>query len=131
MSTINLEIVTPTKILERSDVSYIRCPGMDGSFGVLSGHCKSVIGLGIGEIKVREGGKDDFYATSGGFVEITGEKVQLLVETIEKSSDIDTDRAETSMTRAKDRISSKDKKDLIRAENSLLRAVNRLKVSSQ
>ena len=131
MSTINLEIVTPTKMLERSDVSYIRCPGMDGSFGVMSGHCKAVIGLGIGEIKVSEGGKDDFYATSGGFIEITGEKVQLLVETIEKSSEIDTNRAEKSITRAKDRISLKDEKDLIRAENSLLRAVNRLKVSSQ
>ena len=90
MSTINLEIVTPTKMLERSDVSYIRCPGMDGSFGVMSGHCKAVIGLGIGEIKVSEGGKDDFYATSGGFVEITGEKVEFnnmifTVQTIENN----------------------------------------------
>jgi len=131
MSSINLEIVTPTKILERSDISYVRCPGLNGYFGVMSGHQKAVIGLGIGEIKVTKGGKDDFYATSGGFAEITGEKIQLLVETIEKSSEINTNRAEKSITRAKDRISLKDEKDLIRAENSLLRAVNRLKVSSQ
>ncbi|MBT3478670.1 MAG: ATP synthase F1 subunit epsilon, partial [Candidatus Marinimicrobia bacterium] len=116
MSTFNLEIVTPTRILEEGDVSYLRCPGTDGSFGVMASHREAVIGLDVGEIKVTQGGKDFFYATSGGFAEITKEKVQLLVETVEKSSEIDSGRAEASMQRSKERIAGKADSDMDRAE---------------
>ncbi|MBC8346141.1 MAG: ATP synthase F1 subunit epsilon [Candidatus Marinimicrobia bacterium] len=131
MSTFNLEIVTPTRILDAGEVSYVRCPGTDGSFGVMASHREAVIGLDVGEIKVTQGGKDSFYATSGGFAEITDEKVQLLVETVEKSSEIDSNRAEASMQRSKDRIAGKVDADMDRAEVALLRAINRLRVSNR
>jgi F-type H+-transporting ATPase subunit epsilon len=131
MSAYTLEIVTPTRLLEAGEVSYIRCPGTDGSFGVMSGHREAVIELDVGEIKVTQGGKDLFYATSGGFAEITKEKVQLLVETVEKANEIDSGRAEASLTRAKGRVSGADGSDSKRAEAALFRAVNRLRVSKR
>ena len=131
MSAYTLEIVTPTRLLEAGEVSYVRCPATDGSFGVMSGHRKAVIGLDVGEIKVTQGGKDSFYATSGGFAEITKEKVQLLVETVEKADEIDSGRAEASLTRAKGRVSGEDGSDSKRAEAALFRAVNRLRVSKR
>lgn len=131
MSAYTLEIVTPTRLLEAGEVSYIRCPGTDGSFGVMSGHREAVIELDVGEIKVTQGGKDLFYATSGGFAEITKEKVQLLVETVEKADEIDSGRAEASLTRAKGRVSGADGSDSKRAEAALFRAVNRLRVSKR
>lgn len=131
MSVFTLEIVTPTRILEAGEVSYVRCPGTDGSFGVMSGHREAVIVLDVGEIKVTQGGKDSFYATSGGFAEITKEKVQLLVETVEKADEIDSSRAETSLTRAKGLVSKRDGSDSKRAEAALFRAVNRLRVSKR
>ncbi len=131
MGTFNLEIVTPTRILEAGEVSYVRCPGTDGLFGVMAGHRDAVISLGLGEIKVTQRGKDVFYATSGGFVEITHEKVQLLVETVESAGDIDASRAEASLSRAKDRMTSKEDVDDTRAKAALQRAVNRLKVSKR
>ena len=131
MSAYTVEIVTPTRLLEAGEVSYIRCPGTDGSFGVMSGHREAVIGLDVGEIKVTQGGKDLFYSTSGGFAEIRKEKVQLLVETVEKADEIDSGRAEASLTRAKGRVSGADGSDSKRAEAALFRAVNRLRVSKR
>jgi len=131
MSAFTLEIVTPTQILEAEEVSYVRCPGTDGSFGIMASHREAVIGLDVGEIKITQGGKDSFYATSGGFAEITKEKVQLLVETVEKADEIDSGRAETSLTRAKGRVSGTDGSDSKRAETALFRAVNRLRVSKR
>jgi len=131
MSAYTLEIVTPTRLLEAGEVSYVRCPGTDGSFGVMSGHREAVIELDVGEIKVTQGGKDLFYATSGGFAEITKEKVQLLVETVEKANEIDSGRAEASLIRAKGRVSGTDGSDSKRAEAALFRAVNRLRVSKR
>ncbi|SVB56493.1 uncharacterized protein METZ01_LOCUS209347, partial [marine metagenome] len=47
-------------------VEYVRCPGFDGSFGVMANHREAIIALGIGEIKVTKKGKNHFLATSGG-----------------------------------------------------------------
>ena len=52
MSTFNLEIVTPTEVLKKENISYLRCPGVDGLFGVLAGHRHAIIALSLGEIKV-------------------------------------------------------------------------------
>ena len=131
MSSFKLEIVTPTEINEVENVSYVRCPGIDGSFGIMKGHREAVITLGIGEIKITETGKDSYYATSGGFAEISKEKVQFLLETVEESKDIDLDRAKSSIQRSNDRLSKKQETDISRARLSLIKALNRLKVSSR
>ena len=131
MSKFNLEIVTPTQILESENVSYARCPGVDGLFGIMSGHREAIIALDLGEIKITSDNKDAYYSTSGGFVEITKDKINLLVETIEKSTDIDKDRAEASFKRAQGRLKSNDDIDFKRAETAMVRALNRLTISKR
>ncbi|MBT4317806.1 MAG: ATP synthase F1 subunit epsilon [Candidatus Marinimicrobia bacterium] len=131
MNSFKLEIVTPTEINEVENASYVRCPATDGSFGIMKGHREAVIALGVGEIKITEEGKDSYFATSGGVAEISKDKVQFLLETIEVANDIDSDRAKASMQRSKDRLSNKKDNDINRAELSLLKALNRLKVSSR
>jgi|TARA_Y100000294_G_scaffold174174_1_gene191751 F-type H+-transporting ATPase subunit epsilon len=132
MNEFPLEIVTPTKLVDEGMVEYVRCPGLDGSFGVMAHHRSAIIALGIGEIKVTQNKKDHYLATSGGFVEITKEKVQLLVETVERSDEIDSNRAKDSMSRAKMRKEEKTGAlDQSRMDISIARAVNRLKVSQR
>ena len=131
MSKFNLEIVTPTQILESVNVSYARCPGVDGLFGIMSGHREAIIALDLGEIKITSDNKDAYYSTSGGFVEITKDKINLLVETIEKSTDIDKHRAEASFKRAQGRLKSNDDIDFKRAETAMVRALNRLTISKR
>ena len=130
MSTFKFEIVTPTRILDKGQVNYVRCPGMDGSFGVMANHLEGIIALSIGEIKVTIDGKEEYLATGGGYTEITDEKMQLLVESVEGSDEIDTDRAKRSLERAQVR---KEKHSLeidgARVEVSLYRALNRLRVA--
>jgi len=130
MSSFQLEIVTPTKLLDEGQVEYVRCPGLDGSFGVMASHREAIIALGVGEIKVTQNGKDHFLATSGGFAEITREKVELLLETYERTEEIDTSRAENALQRAEERIKAKGM-DTISNKAALERAVNRLRVSKR
>lgn len=132
MSEFRLEIVTPTKLMDEGNVDYIRCPGLDGSFGVMANHQNAIIALGIGEIKVTQNKKEHYFATSGGFAEIEKEKVQLLVETVEHSGEIDSNRAEESLNRVKMRKKdAKGELDQARMDVSMTRAVNRLKVSQR
>ena len=130
MSTFQLEIVTPTKTLDQGGVSYVRCPGTKGLFGVMGGHTEALFALAVGEIKVTKDGNTSYLSTSGGYAEVTREKVSLLLETVEEAREIDASRAQEAYDRAKARLSKKEG-DEVRARASLFRAVNRLKVSSR
>ena len=130
MSTFKFEIVTPTRILDKGQVNYVRCSGIDGSFGVMANHLEGIIALSIGEIKVTIDGKEEYLATSGGYIEITDKKMLLLVESVEGSDEIDTDRAKRSLERAQVRKEKHSPEiDGARVEVSLYRALNRLRVA--
>ena len=128
----DLKIVTPISMLNFSLFDYVRCPGSNGSFGIMNNHQNGIFQLNIGEIKVVKDGKKEFFATSGGFAEINNNEVMFLVESIEKSSEIDLDRAKSSLNRAENRKSKKPSNfDYVRNEASFYRAINRLKVSKR
>jgi F-type H+-transporting ATPase subunit epsilon len=132
MSNFNLEIVTPIRELDEGQVTYVRCPGLDGSFGVMANHREGIIALAVGEIKVTRNGKDEFLATSGGFAEIMDDKMKLLVESVETASEIDANRAEKSLERATQRKSEHNSEmDETRIDASLMRAINRIRVSKR
>ena len=132
MSNFNLEIVTPIRELDEGQVTYVRCPGLDGSFGVMANHREGIIALAVGEIKVTRNGKDEFLATSGGFAEIMDDKMKLLVESVETASEIDANRAEKSLERATERKSEYNSgMDETRIDASLMRAINRIRVSKR
>ena len=126
--TFQLDIITPTKVISESQVEYLRAPSTEGLFGILGGHAVATILIDIGEIKVTKEGKEFYYATNGGFADIRPESVMLLVETAEKNSDIDKDRAEKAMKRAKDKLQDNET-DLKRAKDAIARARNRLKIT--
>jgi len=130
MNSYTLDIVTPIRAVKLGDVSYLRCPGLDGSFGIMKNHRGGVFALSVGEIKVTQNGKNEYFATSGGFVEIFNDSVKLLIESLEKSNEIDLDRANQSIERAQKRKMEQDGTlNEARNEASLSRALNRLRVS--
>ena len=130
MKTLQLDIITPTNITSYDNVSYLRIPALDGLTGIKSQHATAIIGLGIGEIKVTQNGKEMIFATSGGFADIKPESVQLLIETIESKETLDSKRAQDALDRAQKRMQDKNN-DLHRAEQALLKAKNRLKILSK
>ena len=133
MSTFNLDVVTPTRNLEEMVVSYVRCPGLDGSFGIMANHQEGIFSLDIGEIMIKTKSETKYLSTSGGFAEIVNDGVTILVETVESASDIDIPRAEAALQRARDRKSSSDNENLdqVRMESALSRALNRLQVAKK
>ena len=128
--TFQLDIVTPTHVISEGQVEYLRAPSTDGLFGVQGGHATATILLDIGEIKVTKEGKEFYYATNGGFADVRPESIMLLVETAEKVSDIDKDRAEEAIKRAKEKLKDNET-DLTRAKDAITRARNRIKIISR
>lgn len=130
---IEIEIITPEKIVISKKAKSVTVPGEKGSFQVLFNHASLLSNLSIGSVKIHnEDDSEEYLSTSGGFVSVEKNKVQILAETVERAVDIDLKRADNSKARAEDRLHSKDKNiNFERAELALERAKNRLKVGAR
>ena len=87
----------------------------------------STIDVGIAKVKTLDN-KIQEYSLSGGFAEVKDNSVIVLAESAERFDNIDVERALASKKRAEERL-SKANNDRIRAEASLKRAINRLKLA--
>ncbi len=126
-----LEIVTPQKSVFSGSVESFSAPGANGGFQVLVDHAPFLTTITVGEVKLRDqSGKELFYATSGGFVEVSSNHMFFLADTVEAKEEIDVQRARSAKSRAEGRLSEKGSgTDVERARASLARAANRLKVA--
>ena len=134
MSELYLEIITPSKVGYKGNVTSVTVPGTKGNFQVLFNHAPIISSLEIGEVKiVEQGEKLLHFATSGGTIEVSHNKIIILAESFERSDEIDTIRAEEAKKRAKERLSRKTETDIddFRAEMALKRSINRLKISNK
>lgn len=130
MPTFHLELVTPEHVILSERVQSLRVPGTEGSFGILAGHAPLMSAMTVGLVKVvHENGDEELIATSGGFVEVTAEKVIVLADAAERAGQIDIVRAEAAVNRARQRLNSGESIDYGRAQDALNRAMNRLKVA--
>ncbi len=127
---LEINIITPTSTLEFSEVEYLRAPSTEGLFGVLPGHIDSIIALDVGEVKISIDNKSVHYATSGGFADISNDKVILVLETVEEAGNIDINRAEKSLDKAQSYFDDKSN-DIDRALKAIKRAKNRISVSKK
>ena len=127
---LEVNIITPTTTFEYTNVDYLRASSTDGLFGVLPGHISSIIALDIGEVKITLKNKSLHFSMSGGFADINNDKVVLVLETAEESSQIDSKRAKQSLYRSKKYLDDKSN-DLNRAFNSIKRAKNRIMIADK
>ena len=125
--TLHLSVVTPSALVADQDVNYVGAQGLEGDFGVLPGHAALLAALRVGHIFYKTGDDTRYVFVSGGFAEVSNNKVIVLAETATRAEDIDTERAAKAKARAEERLRSKNRDiDQVRAEASLQRAVNRL-----
>ncbi|HWR04438.1 MAG TPA: F0F1 ATP synthase subunit epsilon [Humidesulfovibrio sp.] len=122
-----LEIVTPDRKVLSQDVDYVGAPGALGEFGVLPNHIPFLSALGIGNLYYKDDGKTHYVFVSGGFAEVSPEKVTILAEAAEKAADIDLERARKAQDRAHQRLQrTQEKIDNARAQAALRRSLARL-----
>jgi F-type H+-transporting ATPase subunit epsilon len=89
--------------------------------------------LGVGECVVKlPSGAEETLAVSGGFVDVSRERVTVLADTAEFANEIDADRAEAALARARDlltgveSLSPTDRED---ASLAVRRAQARLRIA--
>lgn len=81
----NLEILTPEKIVFKGEVYGIQLPGISGRFEVLDKHAPIVSALTTGPLNVlNDKNNRRSYNIKSGFVEVLNNKAIVLVEGVEE-----------------------------------------------
>jgi F-type H+-transporting ATPase subunit epsilon len=129
--TIQLEIVTPERLVVNDTAEYIEIPGKTGYLGVLPGHAPLITELAVGEISYNNAGKTKRLAVAWGFAEVLQNKVTILAETAEKAEEIDTARAEAAKKKAEAELQKAGVEGNKDAQAALDRANVRLDVAGK
>src|SRR6476659_3794719 len=129
---LDLQIVTPERLLVHEQVDEVEIPGSEGYFGVLPGHTPLLASLAVGELWYRKGQEKTYISIAFGFAEILPDRVTILARLAERAEEIDVDRAAEARKRAEQRLAQpKSDIDYERARLALTRSMMRLQVSSR
>lgn len=102
MANLELSVVAPDREVLSTSVETVMMPGLTGYFGVLPGHEPVVVALkpGIVEYVSADHGRH-FVAVSGGFAQVNSEKVTILADAAEISTEVDASKAEAELEEAR------------------------------
>src|SRR3989304_4400656 len=132
MAKIKLDIVTAERTVLSEEVDIVVAPGTEGQLGILPGHAPLMTMLEPGELMVRKGGEESYFAVTGGFLEVRPDRVVILADAAERAEEIDAPPAEEARRRAQERLAGAVTSiDVGRAEAALGRSLARLKVSQR
>jgi len=130
---IELEVVTPQRLVLHEDVKWIELPGKDGYLGILPGHAPLITELGIGVLTYRKNGDAHVLTVMEGYAEVLPGRVIVLAEISERASEIDVAKSREEMQQAQAQLAKAGSPDVDweRANIMLERAIVRLQVASK
>ena len=111
---LDLEIVSPEKLLLSRPVDMVVIPGAEGELGVLPQHSPMIVLLRGGVIKLYEAGRvvAELFV-SGGFAEITTTRVTVLANEATPLAELSRAEGEKRLAAAEQAYASNDKADVI------------------
>ncbi|MFA6296059.1 MAG: ATP synthase F1 subunit epsilon [Patescibacteria group bacterium] len=130
MSKLILEIISLEKQVFNNEVDSVILPTEEGEIGILPNHVHLVTSLAPGEIKIKQGNEETVLACSGGFAQINPDKAIVLADAAEHAEEIDEQKAEEAIKKAKETMAKKDlkKEEYEEAAAEVRRSLARLKV---
>ncbi|WP_448874147.1 F0F1 ATP synthase subunit epsilon [Desulfobulbus propionicus] len=133
MAQIQLEVVTPNGAVVSEEVDIVTAPGVGGEFGVLANHAPFLSTIKTGTLSFKKDRVSKFLMVTGGFTEVSNNKITFLVESAEYGNDINVERALRAKERAEKRLAqaqqSTEKINRVRAEAALQRALARIRTA--
>jgi len=120
--TLLCEIVTPEKIVYTNEVEMVIAPTLDGEVGIMPLHAPLVTVLRPGELRVRYNDNKDveWFAVSGGYLQVHQDKVIVLADAAEHASRVDVERATRAKELAEQRMAEMKAKPLMERETAAI-----------
>lgn len=130
---LTLNLITPEKqLITDLQVDMVVLPALLGEMGILPGHVKTIVQLGMGSLRYKKDGKEEAFAALGGFVEVLNDVVNVFAESASLADEIDEEAEKQKIKAAKESLSNKDADiDFELAELEIKQAIARMKVKKR
>src|SRR6476619_4339153 len=103
---LRLEIVTPERSVLDETVDSVTVPTASGEAGILPNHAPLISALKPGILTYSVKGSSEKLVVSGGFIEVSAEKVAVLADSAETADDIDPSTAKVDNEEAEKTLST-------------------------
>ena len=129
---LQLEVVTPERRVLAEAVSSVTAPGRAGEMQILPGHAALIAELKTGVLTYNQAGTTSQLHVSGGFIEVSDDRVSVLAEIAERPDEIDAARARLARERTEKQLSawSGSEEEFEKARVKLERSMVRLQLAS-
>lgn len=130
---IELKIVTPEKVLYQGLVDSVSLPTMEGEITIMPDHIPIISAIKAGELKMKTGGKYEYFSITRGVAEVDGKTITLLTDAAELAHEIDEKRAEEAKERAQAIMAEKrhDEESYADAVVQMERALSRIRIAKK
>ena len=127
--TVHCDIVSAEEEIYSGLVEMVIAHGNLGDLGIAPGHAPLITDLKPGPIRiVKQGGDEEVFYISGGFLEVQPSMVKVLADTVLRAADMDEASAQASVQAAEKALSEKGAEfDYASASNRLAEAVAQLR----
>jgi len=132
VATFRLEIVTAERMVYSEDIDALVAWGVEGQLGILPHHAPLMTMLQPGDLMIRKNKEEDYFAISGGFLEVRPDKVIVLADACERADEINMARAEEAKKKAQETMKVAPMSvEAVSAEAALRRSLARLKAAEK
>lgn len=101
---LTVDVVTLERAVYSGEASQVVFTAERGELGVLPGHLSLMTRVYPGELRVHKDGGNERFFIGGGFAEVLGNRVTLLVSAAEGMDEIDIERARRALEDASTRL---------------------------
>lgn len=127
-----LDIITPEKIIYSGDASEILAMTETGQIGILPHHVPLFTRLVPGELVITSGNKKDTIAVAGGFLHVKKDTITVLADYAIRAEEIEVAKAQEAKARAEKMLAEqKDRAGQALAEAQLRRSLLELHVAQR
>nr|YP_004769818.1 ATP synthase CF1 epsilon subunit [Wolffiella lingulata]AEK94431.1 ATP synthase CF1 epsilon subunit [Wolffiella lingulata] len=125
--TLNLSVLTPTRIVWDSEVKEIILSTNSGQIGILPNHAPIATAVDIGLLRIRLTDQWVTVALMGGFARVGNNEITILGNDAEISTNIDPQEAQEALEKAEENLrKAEGKRQAIEANLALRRAKTRV-----
>lgn len=132
--SLTVRVITPDNTVWDASAEEVILPSTTGQLGILSGHAPLLSALDIGVMRIRPQKDWLSIVVAGGFAEVEGNEVTILVNSAERGENIDPEKAQETYEQAKARVekarAAENRQEIIQATQALRKARSRLQAAT-
>ena len=104
MARLTVEIVTAERQVLTDEADMVIAPAVEGVVGILPRHAPLLTALNPGVMVLKKDGQEEMLAVSGGFLQVSNNRVLILADTAERAEEVDEERAAEARARAEEAL---------------------------